>query len=274
MLLFISIPYYSFGQVQPTSLLTEYIKTGKEFLSKNEYNKAILNFKKVVQINPNEVQAYLFLGFSYESLNQFKDAEINFEIAKNLFQKQGNSLDVQRTEQMLKELPQISFNQNAIQINANDEKAYVNLGEAYILSYQYQKAVLYFKKAIQLDHKDINSYLGLGMADISLKNFKEAGYFFQQAIQLNSQNIIAYSGLGISYDGLHQYKKAILCFEKIKQINPNFGMAYNLLGLTYKFLNQSERAKTNFEKAKELFKNQGDLIDSQKVEQLIKVSGF
>src|ERR1700733_8705856 len=87
MLLFISIPYYSFSQVQPTGLLTEYIKAGRESLSKNEYDKAILNFKKAVQINPDEVQAYLFLGFSYESLNEFKDAEINFERAKTLFQK-------------------------------------------------------------------------------------------------------------------------------------------------------------------------------------------
>jgi len=116
-----------------------YINMGNIYGDLGEYDKAISCYQKAIQINPNYAEAYYNmgnaynaldkqdmavsyyqktiqldsahalaygnLGFLYQTLGKNKQAEENYLKAKELLQKQGNDKDVQKIENLLKNLP-------------------------------------------------------------------------------------------------------------------------------------------------------------------------
>ena len=59
-------------------LIDKYLLKGKFYLDNKEYEKALKNFNKVIEIDPNNKMAYNNKGYLYEELKNYKKALENF----------------------------------------------------------------------------------------------------------------------------------------------------------------------------------------------------
>ncbi len=61
-----------------------------------QYEKAIDRFKKVLEINPSRVDAYLFIGETYEAMGNAEEARKNYEVFVNLTADEKMKKEVQQ----------------------------------------------------------------------------------------------------------------------------------------------------------------------------------
>jgi tetratricopeptide (TPR) repeat protein len=84
---------------------------------------------------------------------------------------------------------------------------YNDLGNAYFLQDEKQKAIEIFEKAISLDSQSIESYFGLGASLMNSGEFGEAVKIFQKACTLDPKNELLKKNLAVAKKALETFKK-------------------------------------------------------------------
>ena len=141
--------------IQTQETAEAYLNRGATYSQKGEFDKAISNYNKAIELNPKFAVAYLDRGFTYSKLGEDdraisdynKAIEINprYAMAFNnrgfTYRKKG---DFDRA---------ISDYNKAIEINPRYAVAYYNRGRAYYLKGEYDKSWEDVKKARDLGYK-------------------------------------------------------------------------------------------------------------------------
>ena len=104
---------------------------GLEYLEENEFDNAILKFKKAIEIDPNFAFAWDNLGVSFRKTSQYEAA--------------------------------IKAYKKSLEINPNGRLPLINIAVTYNLNKEYEKAINYYKKFIDLYKDDPEGYYGLGL---------------------------------------------------------------------------------------------------------------
>ena len=129
---------------------------GTCFLTDGMIDKAIVEFKTLVSLDPNNAIAHNSLGVCYRRKGMVKDATDEFE--------QASKLDPSYTA------------------------AYFNLGNIFTEEGLYQKAIKYFEKTIQLDQKNLKAYNDLNVIYMQRKEYKEAKKLWEKVLQSGLAN--------------------------------------------------------------------------------------
>ena len=142
---------------------SDYIKHGRFYLFKGEYDQAIANFDQALQLDPQSAPAYFGRG-------------------------RANKLDGNH-EQALRDYTQ------TIEINPKAIAAYVNRGQIYNLEEDYDRAIADFNQAIQLDAGRPIPYLDRGVAEVAKGEYDQAIADFESAIKIDPNFSPAYNNL-------------------------------------------------------------------------------
>ncbi|MCD4793285.1 MAG: tetratricopeptide repeat protein [Bacteroidales bacterium] len=239
---------------QPNIYLSESLKTfnnGIKFFELKEYKKAIENFKKTIEINPNDSVTFYNIGVAYDKLKEYKKAVNNYKKAieinpndDNIFYNIGGVYDE------LKEYKKaIECYKNAIKINPKHNLAYNNIGSIYGELKEYKKAIENFKKAIEINPNDENAFYNIGVVYDELKEYKKAIESYKKAIEINPKHLFVYNNMGIIYTNLTEFHKAIESFKKAIEINQKNDLAYNNMGIIYNKLKEYKKAINCYKKA-------------------------
>ncbi|MDR1696264.1 MAG: tetratricopeptide repeat protein [Endomicrobium sp.] len=54
---------------------TDHMEVGKFYFVNNKYDEAVAEFKKVLEVNPNNSEAYYNIGLIYETSNNIDEAK-------------------------------------------------------------------------------------------------------------------------------------------------------------------------------------------------------
>jgi len=204
------------GNLQIDSLSMKYWIRSLVNIKANKIEKTISDLRDLTERNIN------ILSNKHKSIRHFRSGSIYLNLKK--YERAINDFD------------------EAIQLDPENVRAYLNRGNAYYYLKEYQRAIYNYDKVIQIDANDAHAYNNRGVAYGYLKKYKRAIDDFDKAIQVEPDYALAYIGRGITYNDLKKYQSAIDDFIKANQLDPNNHRAYNGRGNSYYYLKEYNRA--------------------------------
>jgi adenylate cyclase len=200
-------------QKKPTVNLTayEYYLKGRDYYyhyKKEDNEKAIIEFKKAIQLDPNYALAWAGLGDAYSQKN-------------NRF-----GLDISWLDSSM------VAGRHAIKLDSNLSEAYKALANSYSYKNQYDKAFPLLQKAVQLNPNNSPAVGNLGTNYFLQGKFDEALRWEKKAAALNPKNAIPYQIAGWTYRMLYDLGNAEIWLKKSLELKPYYD-SYRELAFTY-----------------------------------------
>ena len=211
--------------VQPQPQTQTPFKIGRSYFSKGEYDKAIIEFEKSIESDPDHTESYYYLGQCYLQKGIIEYNNKNIFKAYSLYS-EANKI----SEQVIPQYEKI------IEENPADLNSYLRLGYIYevrsIVPFvnDYDEALEYYLKALTLDaaseskNKGIYAYLNTRVGSIcyQTKDYLQAIEHLQKAISIfpDRDNIEAYYYLGLSYDKIGETEKAQEFLSRVLELAP------------------------------------------------------
>jgi len=198
----------------------EYFYRGYDKSYKGDYNGAIADYTKAIEINPNFADAYYNRGSSKNDLKDYNGAIADFT--------------------------------KAIEINPNDAFAYYNRGSSKDNLKDYYGAIADYTKAIEINPNDAKAYNQRGISKSDLKDYYGAIADYTKAIEINPNYVKAYYNRGISKYKLKDYYGSIADYTKAIEINPNYADAYKNRSISKYYLGDKNGACQDARKTQDL----------------------
>ena len=209
--------------VQPQPKPQTPFKIGISYFSKREYDEAIIEFEKSIELDANHTESYYYLGQCYLQKGIIEYNNKNIFKAYSLYRKANKF-----AEQAIAQYEKI------IEGNPEDLNSYLRLGYIYevrsIVPFinDYDKALEYYLKALALDavseskNKGIYVYLNTRAGSIyyQMKDYPQAIEHLESTIKMSPQNVEAYYYLGLSYDKIGETEKAQEFLSHVLELAP------------------------------------------------------
>ena len=216
------------AQIQPQPQPQTPFQVGISYFSQGEYDKAIIEFEKSIELDPNHTESYYYLGQCYL---QKAIIEYNKKNMLKFYSFCRKSYEI--SEKVIPQYEQI------IKDNPEDLNSYLKLGNIYEirsmvpLNNEYDKALEYYLKALALDlvldKKNTNIYLYLntrvGTIYFQKKDYLQAVEYLERAAERSPQNAEVIYYLGLSYAKIGEKEKALTSFTKVLELAPQSDFA-------------------------------------------------
>lgn len=189
----------------------DYYERGKQHNDSGEYEQALEDFNKVIELDENYKGAYGSRGNVYYNLEEYKKALLDYEEEEK----------------------------------KNGELAYLynNRGLVYYHLKQYDESISEFSKAISKGYNYANAYNNRGSVYAKLQKYKDSISDYNKAIEIDKTYKLAYKNRGVTYEKLEKYEEAISDYSKAIEIDKTYKRAYNSRSDLYKKLNRLDEAE-------------------------------
>ena len=263
------------------SIKKAYYKQAYDYLNDKQYDYAISEFNKLINKDPNFVDAYCGLGCSYFKRGNLKAAENYAKEALKLEDNYQPALQVLEdikqayvnkckdylkqdelvaAERSAKEARRLDPNcQETDVLLATIKQAYYNRGCDHLENQRYDEAITAFEESINRDPKFTAAHCGLGQSYLGIGNLTKAADSAQKALRLDpyyqpALNLLedikqTYYNQGCDHLDNQRYDEAIHIFTKTKNKYPDFTEAHYKLAQTY--LEQADNLAAAEESIKE-----------------------
>ncbi|MBA7512450.1 hypothetical protein ES705_04455 [subsurface metagenome] len=186
--------------------------TGKYYFNRGEYDKAIIEFEKSIELDENHTESYYYLGQCYLQKGIIEYNNKNIFKAYSLYRKANKF-----AEQVIPQYEKV------IEDNPKDLNSYLRLGYIYeirsIVPFinDYDIALEYYLKALTLTtslssagNTGIFIYLNtrIGYIYFENKKYSQAIEYLEMAEKMSPQNVEVAYYLGLSYDKIGEIEKA------------------------------------------------------------------
>jgi tetratricopeptide (TPR) repeat protein len=217
----------------------------------NAFPEADDSFKKAIEINPKDDNAYAKLGRLYKNQGKFTQAEESFKKVVELNPKNDRAYvalgDLYMKQGKLSE-SEDSF-KKAIGINPKNDNAYVELGRIYHFQGALRLTEDTLRKAVEINPKNDTAYVGLGRVYQAYGKFSEAEDLFKKAVELNPENYKANLSLGWFYRKQGKLSQAENIFKKGLELDPKNELILAAMATVCEEMGKPEMAKEYAEKA-------------------------
>jgi len=142
----------------------------------NNFKEQEEMFKNAIELNPENEEGYIELGWYYRDAGEFTKAEEMFK--------------------------------KGIEINPENERGYIQLGVHYKETGEFTKAGEMFKKGIEINPENEDGYLELGGYYIDKGEYSKVEEIFKKAIEINPENYRLNAALAVFYMEKGKYSLA------------------------------------------------------------------
>lgn len=241
-----------------------------ECFNLGQYDQALLLYEKCLEIAPDDVINYWYLGLTY--LLQGDEEE-----AQNLWMSVLWQGTPEQTELWTKQLSDLLFSKIQICLKTEDfltakkiyqviveleqsdeeielifqEKANVLLQEA-IKSVEYEQGIALYSKVLSLDNTNPQAWYNLSVFYYRNNQDELAEESISQAINLNPTSADYYYTLGVILEKLGKTSAAIQAYEQTISYDTNHYFGNINLGNIYQIFNQLEQATYCYRRAIEI----------------------
>ena len=174
---------------------------GQDLAVQGEFEDALVAYQEAVASDPEFGRAYAGMGVVYGNLRREDEAEESY-------QKAFKNLD-----------------------RMSERERYRTLGGYYLLvSHNYEKAIENYQTLVDLYPADGGAYSNLGYAYHMVRDFDKAVEAGQRSVELDSGNLIKRINYAIYATYAGDFETAIAESETVYEQNPDFGYALFTLG--------------------------------------------
>ncbi len=185
----------------------EYFNRAYDAAENEDYEQAIADWTKAIEIDPNYTLTYYNRGIAKRRLGDISGAITDYN--------------------------------KVIEINPNDAGAYYNRGNAKYNFGDISGAIADYTKAIDINPNYVSAYYNRGIAKRRLGDISGAIADYNKVIEIDPNDVDAYYNRGIAKYDLGNYSGAIDDYTKVIEINPNYASAYFNRGVA-KYLSSDE----------------------------------
>jgi adenylate cyclase len=178
--------------------------------TKENYEKAQPLFEEAIELDPNFVWPYVYLGYLHSASSRWSKSP-----AKSL---------------------QTAYNlaQSAIEIDEAHDGPHSLLASIYRKKRQHDKALAEAKKAIELNPNSSDSYMMLSFTLGEMGRWEESVLYGEKSLRLSPfPGAMPFMALGRAYFMTGQYDKSIETFKKALKVSPKFLYGYIYLAACY-----------------------------------------
>lgn len=224
------------------------IELAKKTIDAEQYEKAKIMLKTLIQSKSSNGKAFFLLGNIYLKQDIEDSAKIYFQ--KGLTASDGAKLNYIGLGQLDLD------NDNAVAAQANfalatkdlkkkDIEEYIYIARAYMNANKpdYKAAIAILNKAKLVNPNDANLQLAFGDAFYGDKNQNESYAAYRSAFSTDNTLIRANMQLGVLLKGAKAYTEAVKSFDNVIATNPNYGPVYRELAETYYYWGNNEPKK-------------------------------
>jgi Flp pilus assembly protein TadD len=162
--------------------------SGQLYQAQGKFPQAEDSYKKAIELQPQNSDAYVGLGQLYEAQDKFSQAEDSYK--------------------------------KAIELQPRNCGAYVRLGHLYRTQGKFPQAEDSYKKAIELKLRNNGAYVGLGRLYEAQGKFSQAEDSYKKAIESTPQNNWAYGALAVLYGKMGKPEQVKVYAEKAGRLRP------------------------------------------------------
>ena len=215
----------------------------------NDMENTIMYAKMANDIDGENYIYDFIVGTAYMKQKRFEDAIIPLESSLSKDSENLGTMNSLGTCYMAMGFGDkaIDIYTKALDINPKNPMAYFNIGSAYQIKQNHQKACEYLRKAVELDEDEI-FLSALAMSEVKLGDYSSAlEHYKHLAILCPSKENYKYN-IVTCYEALGEYKTAISMLEEIVYVNPKFILPAQKLASLYIKTQQLNKAKDIYDK--------------------------
>lgn len=233
-------------------------------IEQGNYGKAVVDFTKTIEIEPEWTKAYSNRCLAHIYLQNYQKAEL--DCTRVIATKPNNTqayLNRGLAYYRLGHLAAALFDYNrAIELEPDSVEARYNRGLVYAAQNNYNDAIADYDRALsQISSADsaqlATIYNDRGLAYWQLQNLDLAIADFHQVISLDSKQPWAYFNLALLYYQQKKYNDAVTYYTRSLQRHPDYAEAYINRGLAFYQLGYHQAALKDLHFGCECFCHQG-----------------
>jgi tetratricopeptide (TPR) repeat protein len=228
---------------------TLYFDLGYLYQSKGDLDAAIIEYKTVIRLKPDDDIAHNNLGNALRLQGKLDEAIVEYKTAIRLKPEHADAHDnlgaALGDQGKLED--EIAEYQRAIQIKPDYAIAHKDLGSAFLSQGKLDEAIAEYRKAIKLKPDLAVAHSSLGNALHDQGKLDEAVAEFRQAIKLKPDLARAHSGLGRALESQGKHQDSVVEFREAVRLDPDDLWGHGGLGLyLYKVAGDYRGAEAEF----------------------------
>ena len=184
---------------------------------RQDFDAAIENCYKAVELDPNYAAAWNNLGYAYRYKGRLERA--------------------------------IECYRRAIELDSTDATAQVNLGNLHAELKNFDAATSCYLAALEVAPDYANAWNSLGYSCLNAGDFDKGIEYCRKALEFDEHNAAAWNGLGYAYNRKQKFYKAIECCRKAVSLNKSYANAWNNLGFACAKVGRNEDSFDAYGKA-------------------------
>lgn len=181
----------------PEAAKLDYLESGRQYFEQGEYDKASIQFRNALQLDPGFEEGRYRLGLTYLALKNWSEA----------FQ---------------------AFNA-VVDQNPRHLKARLELAELWLASKKSYEARVEILAVQEIQPKSVRAQVLLAKSYLTEKDFRNAIDEFEKAKRLAPDQLLVWSASGIARVAAQQYQAAESDFRRALELDPSSAEAYRNL---------------------------------------------
>ncbi|MBI5587555.1 MAG: tetratricopeptide repeat protein [Deltaproteobacteria bacterium] len=208
----------------------------ESYVKLKNFTEAIDRYKKVVELDPRDINARGHLAELYSWTGNYDRAVVTYRDALELDPKNGSLLNglavVLRWSHRYDEAERLY--KEVLRADPENHEALKGLGKTYSMTGDLSKAVEVLDRAIVHYPDDSELHKDMGTVLAWQKNFKKAIASLNKAVELHPNYAEAYRTMGDVYSWMRAYQQAAESYRKAIEIEPNSVENHMLLAKLYR----------------------------------------
>jgi tetratricopeptide (TPR) repeat protein len=222
---------------------------GKVYADEEQYDKAVVFYRKAVALKPGYAEAWDGLAFAYGLSGRYDEAVEPLREAIRLEPGMATARRIRLGETLIS-LRRYGEARTefiwATQSEPNNAEGWAGLGCAYAGAGVYDGARNALTIALRIQPDVPHAHWGLGQTYVGLKQYDKAIGEFEAAMKTGSSAWACYGQMGFCYEKMDKHKESIKAYEEALRLNPDSAGNRLSLGMVYLRDGQKDKATEQY----------------------------